>query len=205
MEGLKPPAGAVKKKKIVGRGMGSGTGKTSTKGHKGQNARKGGGVRVGFEGGQTPLFRRLPKRGFKNFKFKKEFNEVNLYLLNNFKNGDKIDKEILDKKGLISSKKLNLKILGTGELTKKLDIYADKFSKQAIEKIEKAGGKAIVIEKSTDDNEKSKVGKKKSKVGKKKSKVDKKIGTDDKKASTDDKKKSTDDKKKSKDETKWKI
>ncbi len=151
MEGLKPPIGAVKKRKIVGRGMGSGMGKTSTKGHKGQNARKGGGVRVGFEGGQTPLFRRLPKRGFKNFEFKKEYNEVNLYLLNNFKNGDKIDKDVLDKKGLISSMKKDLKILGTGELTKKLEIHAEKFSKQAIEKIEKAGGKTVVIEKNNKD------------------------------------------------------
>lgn len=165
MEGLKPPAGAVKKKKIIGRGVGSGMGKTSTKGHKGQNARKGGGVRVGFEGGQTPLYRRIPKRGFKNFNFKKEFNEINIYVLNNFKSGDKVDKETLNKKGLISSKKMDLKILGTGELTKKLEVYADSFSKQAIEKIEKTGGKAVLIEKKNDkkkvkDNNNVKVEKK---------------------------------------------
>jgi len=146
MENLKPPVGAVKKRKIIGRGPGSGMGKTSTKGHKGQNARKGGGVRVGFEGGQTPLYRRLPKRGFKNFNFKKEYNEVNLFLLNKFENGSKITLDELDKIGLISSKKLGLKILGNGELKKKLEIHAEKFSKSAIEKIEKAGGKAIVIE-----------------------------------------------------------
>jgi len=144
---LEKPIGATKKRKRLGRGIGTGHGKTSGKGHKGQNARKGGGVRPGFEGGQTPLYRRLPKRGFKNAYFKEEYNEVNVYLLDKFDNNTKIDAEFLKKNGFVISKNKKLKILGVGELTKKLEVYADKFSKSAIEKIEKAGGKAILIDK----------------------------------------------------------
>lgn len=145
MENLKPPIGAVKKKKIIGRGPGSGMGKTSTRGHKGQKARKGGGVRPGFEGGQTPLYRRLPKRGFKNARFKKEYNEINVFMFNKFDDNSKITIEELNKLGLIN-KKLGLKILGNGDISKKLEIHANKFTKQAIEKIEKAGGKAVIID-----------------------------------------------------------
>lgn len=145
MDKLKPPVGAVKKKKIKGRGIGSGRGKTSGKGTKGQNSRKGGGVKLGFEGGQTPLYRRLPKKGFKNSKFKIDFNEINVYSLNVFNEGLVVNREELKKKGLLSSEKLLIKILGDGELKKKLEVHADKFSKTAIIKIEKAGGKAILI------------------------------------------------------------
>ena len=151
---LEKPAGSTKKKKRLGIGIGSGHGKTSGKGHKGQNARKGGGVRPGFEGGQTPLYRRLPKRGFKNSYFKKEYNEINVYFLDKFDNNSKIDAEILKNSGFVISKNKGLKILGKGELTKKLEVYADKFSKSAIEKIEKAGGKAIVIGKEENGKEK---------------------------------------------------
>ncbi len=143
---LEKPAGATKKRKRLGRGIGTGHGKTSGKGHKGQNARKGGGVRPGFEGGQTPLYRRLPKRGFKNFVFKKDYNEINVYFLNQFENNTKVDASFLKENGFVISKNKGLKILGKGTLTKKLEVYADKFSKSAIEKIEKAGGKAIVLE-----------------------------------------------------------
>lgn len=151
MEALKPAVGAVKKRKIIGRGPASGHGKTATKGHKGQNARKGGGVRIGFEGGQTPLYRRIPKRGFKNAEFKKEYNEVNLFLLENkFKDGAKVTLEEFEKLGLINSKSSLVKILGNGEIKKKLEVHAHKFSKQAIAKIEKAGGKAVIIERKSE-------------------------------------------------------
>lgn len=142
---LCPPIGAVKKSKRIGRGPGSGMGKTSTKGHKGQKARKGGGTRLGFEGGQTPLFRRLPKRGFSNARFKKDFNEINLFMLDKFGDGAVIKKEDLKKMGLIAHAKLDVKILGKGEIKKKIEIYANKFSKSAIEKIEKAGGKVYKV------------------------------------------------------------
>lgn len=143
MEMLKPSKGSVKKKKRIGRGPGSGTGKTSGKGHKGQNSRSGGGVRPGFEGGQTPLFRRLPKRGFKNSMFKKEYEEINLIYLSNFEDGEVVDKEKLVQHGYIKSTKSRVKVLGNGEITKKLEVNVDKFTKSAKEKIEKAGGKAI--------------------------------------------------------------
>ena len=143
IELLKPPAGSRKNTKRLGRGPGSGQGKTAGKGHKGQNARKGGGVRPGFEGGQTPLYRRLPKKGFKNAMFKKEYNEVNVYLLESFENGTVVNRELLKKNGVKMSGKKGLKILGVGDLTKKLEVYADIFSKTAKEKIEKAGGKVI--------------------------------------------------------------
>jgi len=149
---LEKPIGSTKKRKRLGRGIGTGHGKTSGKGHKGQNSRKGGGVRPGFEGGQTPLYRRLPKRGFKNADFKVNYNEVNVYLLDMFENNTKIDAAFLKENGFVITRGLGLKILGKGQLKKKLEVYADKFSKGAIEKIEKAGGKAIILNK----NEKNK-------------------------------------------------
>jgi len=144
---LEVPSGAKKNKNRVGRGPGSGNGKTAGRGYNGQNSRKSGGVRPGFEGGQIPLYRRLPKRGFTNFIFKVDYNVVNLSLLNSFDDGDVIDYNVLLKRGLLQKKSLPVKILGDGELTKKLEIKADKFSKSALEKIEKAGSKAVVIEK----------------------------------------------------------
>jgi large subunit ribosomal protein L15 len=145
MELLKPPYGAVKSKKRKGRGPGSGKGKTAGRGGKGQTARKGGGVRIGFEGGQTPLYRRLPKRGFVNGKFKVVYNEINLHLLNRFEDGAKLSFVNFVKAGLIANEKNGVKILGNGTLNKKLEIQADKFSKNAKEKIEKSGGKVIEI------------------------------------------------------------
>ena len=138
--------GGVKSRKRLGRGIGSGTGKTSGKGHKGQNARSGGGVRPGFEGGQMPLFRRLPKRGFTNV-FKKEYALVNVSVLENFEDGAEVTPEILINSGLIKKAKAKdgVRILGDGELTKKLSVKAHHFSKAAAEKIEAAGGKAEVI------------------------------------------------------------
>lgn len=138
--------GGVKARKRVGRGIGSGTGKTSGKGHKGQNARSGGGTRPGFEGGQMPLFRRLPKRGFTNV-FKKEYALVNVSVLNNFEDGAEVTPEILFNSGLVKEAKAKdgVRILGDGELTKKLTVKAHHFSKAAAEKIEAAGGKAEVI------------------------------------------------------------
>ena len=138
--------GGVKSRKRLGRGIGSGTGKTSGKGHKGQNARSGGGVRPGFEGGQMPLFRRLPKRGFTNV-FKKEYALVNVSVLENFEDGAEVTPEILINSGLIKKAKAKdgVRILGDGELTKKLTVKAHHFSKAAAEKIEAAGGKAEVI------------------------------------------------------------
>ncbi len=140
---LKPDTG-TKSKKRLGRGIGSGLGKTAGKGHKGQKARSGGGVRPGFEGGQMPLQQRLPKRGFTNI-FRKEFAQVNVEALNNFANGTEITPELLKEAGLIKSMKCGLKVLGRGELEKELLVKAQKFSKAAIEKIEAAGGKAEVI------------------------------------------------------------
>lgn len=147
MENLKPAIGSVKKRKRIGRGPGSGMGKTSTRGHKGQKARKGGFIRIGFEGGQTPLYRRLPKRGFKNARFKKIFSEINVYVLNNFNDGSVVRVDDYIKAGIIKSNKIKVKILGNGELKKKLEVHADKFTKSAKDKIEKAGGKIITIEK----------------------------------------------------------
>lgn len=144
MDNFKPPVGAVKKKNIVGRGPASGNGKTSGRGMNGQNSRKGGGVRLGFEGGQTPLIRRIPKRGFKNSLFKTIYNEVNIYLLNDVENGTVVDREKLLELNLLKYPRLKVKILGHGDFNKKLEIHADVFSKNAVEKIEKAGGKAVV-------------------------------------------------------------
>ena len=132
-------------RKRIGRGPGSGTGKTSGKGHKGQNARSGGGVRPGFEGGQLPLFRRLPKRGFNNYEFRTEYAVVNVGDLNDFKDGSVIELKNLKESGLVKKEKDGIKILGSGELTKKLTVKANKFSSTAKEKIENAGGKIEVI------------------------------------------------------------
>lgn len=127
-----------------GRGAGSGNGKTAGRGHKGQNARSGGGVRPGFEGGQMPLYRRLPKRGFNNKRFAPQFIEVNVSDLEKFVDGAEVTIEILAAAGIITLPKVNdgVKILGNGELTKKLTVKATKFSASAKEKIEKAGGTA---------------------------------------------------------------
>ena len=142
---LRPNEGAFKTSKRVGRGVSSGHGKTSGKGHKGQNARSGGGVRPGFEGGQLPLFRRLPKRGFSNAMFKVKYATVNLSDLEKFENGAVITPELLKEMGILKKQLNGVKILGNGELTKKLTVKANRFSKNAIEKIESKGGKAEVI------------------------------------------------------------
>ena len=138
--------GGSKARKRLGRGIGSGTGKTAGKGHKGQNARSGGGVRPGFEGGQMPLFRRLPKRGFTNI-FRKEIAIVNIDDLNRFEEGTVVTPELLFESGLVkkSRSKNGVKILGNGDLNVKLTIKAQQFSKSALEKIESTGGKAEVI------------------------------------------------------------
>lgn len=142
---LKPSEGSKHTRKRLGRGIGSGTGKTAGKGHKGQNARSGGGVRLGFEGGQTPLFRRLPKRGFNNSIFATELAEVNVAKLNKFEAGTVVTPELLLEAKIIKSVKDGVKILGNGEITVGLTVQAKAFSKSAIEKIEAAGGKAEVI------------------------------------------------------------
>ncbi len=142
---LKPAKGAVRDTKRKGRGTGSGLGKTAGRGHNGQNARSGGGVRLGFEGGQMPLVRRIPKRGFTN-PFKKQFNEINVEDLNRFENGTEINAEFLKEQGFIKKvEKHGIKILGNGNLEKSLTIKAHKFTKAAVEKIEAAGGKVEVI------------------------------------------------------------
>lgn len=141
---LKANPGARSTRKRVGRGHGSGLGKTSGKGHKGQNARSGGGVALGFEGGQTPIYRRLPKRGFTNFT-RKEYVGVNLELLNRFEDGMEVTPEILAETGLVKKQLNGVKILGEGKLEKKLVVKAHKFSKTAKEAIEQAGGSAEVI------------------------------------------------------------
>lgn len=141
---LKSPKGARTAKKRVGRGIGSGLGKTSARGHKGQKARSGGGVRPGFEGGQMPLQRALPKRGFTSI-FKKEYNEINVARLNVFAAGTEVTPALLKEKGLIKSFKDGVRVLGTGELEKALTVKAQGFTKTAVEKIEAAGGKVEVI------------------------------------------------------------
>lgn len=142
---LKPNEKAFKTRKRVGRGPGSGLGKTSGKGQKGQNARSGGGVRPGFEGGQLPLFRRLPKRGFSNAKFKTVYAVINLSDLNKFEDGAIVTPEILKEMGILKNQLNGVKILGNGKLEKKLTVKAHKFSATAISAIEKMGGKAEVI------------------------------------------------------------
>ena len=143
---LSPAPGSTKSAWRKGRGVGSGNGKTAGRGHKGQNARTGGGVRPGFEGGQIPLFRRLPKRGFTNSLFKKEYAIINLETLDKlFNDGDAVSMETLLEKGVIRKELNGLKVLGRGEITKKLTVKAASFSASAKEKIEAAGGKAEVI------------------------------------------------------------
>jgi large subunit ribosomal protein L15 len=147
LSNLRAPRKANTGRKRVGRGMGSGMGKTSTRGHKGQGSRSGVSMMRGFEGGQMPLHRRLPKRGFTNI-FRTEYTVVNLDRLVEHIKGFKLTEITLEdykKLGLASSKKALIKILGSGELTKALTIHAHKFSKSAAEKIEKAGGKAVVL------------------------------------------------------------
>ena len=139
-----PKSKEQKKRKIVGRGPGSGMGKTSTRGEKGQKARSGGGVRPGFEGGQTPLFRRLPKRGFTNIN-RKEYAIVNLDQLNVFEDGAEVTPVALIEAGIVKAEKSGVKILGNGELTKKLSVKAAKFSKSAEEAITAKGGSIEVI------------------------------------------------------------
>ena len=141
---LKPAEGSRKKEVRVGRGTGSGRGKTSCRGHKGQNARSGGGVRPGFEGGQMPIYRRLPKRGFKNI-WAKQFAEVNVETLNRFDDGAEVDAVALVESGILKNVYDGIRILGSGELTKKLTVRAQGFTKTAISKIEAAGGKTEVI------------------------------------------------------------
>jgi large subunit ribosomal protein L15 len=140
---LSPAKGSNKKKKRLGRGIGSGLGKTSGKGHKGQTARKGGGIRPGFEGGQTPLYRRLPKRGFFNI-FRTEFNIVNLSDLKKLSGSD-VNKETLAKAGLIRNPEHPIKLLGKGEVSGSVQVTVDKASKSAIAAVEKAGGKVELI------------------------------------------------------------
>lgn len=141
---LKPAPGATKEAKRLGRGGGSGLGKTSGKGHKGQKARAGGGKRPGFEGGQMPLYRRIPKRGFTN-PFAKVYSTLNIEALEAFDDGTVVTPALLRQAGLVRKLNDGVKILGEGELTKKLTVQATKFSKTAIEKIEAVGGKAEVI------------------------------------------------------------
>ena len=143
---LKPQEGSVKESYRKGRGPGSGNGKTAGKGHKGQNARSGGGVRPGFEGGQLPLYRKLPKRGFKNVRFGKQYTIINVEVLNNFNDGEVVDFEVLLARGIVSAvAKDGIKVLGEGELTKKLTVIASVFSVTAKEKIEAVGGKTEVV------------------------------------------------------------
>ena len=147
LNNLKPAPGSTHKKKRVGRGPGSGLGKTSGRGHKGQKSRSGYSSRPGFEGGQMPLQRRLPKRGFTNI-FKKQWLEISLAKIEaNFNTGDEVTPEILHERGLIKKAKHDVVILGNGEITKSLRISAHRFTKTAIDKIEKASGTAAVIEK----------------------------------------------------------
>ena len=144
LDELKPTEGSRFETKRGGRGIGSGTGKTSGKGHKGQNARSGGGVRPGFEGGQMPLYRRLPKRGFTNI-FAKQYVTINVEVLEKFENGAEVTAETLKEAGIISKVLDGVKILGRGELTKSLNVKVANYTASAKEKIEKAGGKAEVI------------------------------------------------------------
>ncbi|MEN1762145.1 50S ribosomal protein L15 [Anoxynatronum sibiricum] len=142
---LRPAKGSVHKTKRKGRGTGSGLGKSAGRGGDGQRSRSGGGVRIGFEGGQMPLARRIPKRGFTNI-FKKQYNLINVDELNRFEDQTEVSAELLKEIGAIKKiEKDGLKVLGDGELTKKVTVKAAKFTKSAIEKIENAGGKAEVI------------------------------------------------------------
>ena len=142
---LEKNIGATHKRKIVGRGRGSGLGKTSGKGHKGQNARSGGGVRAIFEGGQTPLYRCLPKRGFNNYEFAIKYAVINVGDLNRFEDGTVVSPALLKEVGLVKKQLDGIKVLGNGILEKKLTIQANKFSKTALEKIEASGSKFEVM------------------------------------------------------------
>ena len=142
---LSPAEGSVKEGFRKGRGAGSGNGKTAGKGHKGQNARSGGGVRPGFEGGQLPLYRKLPKRGFNNARFAKQYTEVHVQSLNKFNDGDVVDSAALLAMGIVKVVVDGIKVLGEGELTKKLTVKAAVFSASAKEKIEAVGGKTEVV------------------------------------------------------------
>jgi len=141
---LAPAAGSTHVAKRKGRGHATGNGKTAGRGHKGQKARSGGGVRVGFEGGQMPLARRIPKRGFNNI-FAKPLESVNVSALNRFEDGSVVDAEVLLKAGVLSKCVYGVKILGNGDISKKLTVKASAFSESAKEKIEAAGGKAEVV------------------------------------------------------------
>ena len=141
---LSPAPGSTKERKRVGRGHATGNGKTAGKGHKGQKARSGGGVRPGFEGGQMPLYRRLPKRGFTNI-FADKYTEINVSDLERFEEGTEVTAELLREAGVISKINAGIVVLGRGELTKKLTVKAIRFSKTAEEKITAKGGKAEVI------------------------------------------------------------
>jgi large subunit ribosomal protein L15 len=141
---LKPAPGANRKNKRVGRGIGSGHGKTATRGYNGQHSRAGSSMRPGFEGGQMPLYRRLPKRGFNNI-FRKEFTVVNLDKLASFEPGANIDPVVLRDNGIIKNLNEDIKILGTGELVNAIHVKAHRFSESAIDKIQKAGGSVEVI------------------------------------------------------------
>jgi len=141
---LTPPVGSTKEPKRKGRGKGTGQGKTAGRGHKGQNARSGGGVRPGFEGGQMPISRRLPKRGFINV-FAKQFVEINIEELNRFEKGTEVTAELLKETGVISKIKDGIVILGRGELNNAVTVKAKRFTKSAEEKITKVGGKVEVI------------------------------------------------------------
>ncbi|MDQ0209287.1 50S ribosomal protein L15 [Alkalicoccobacillus murimartini] len=141
---LKPAEGSRKVRNRVGRGIGSGNGKTSGRGHKGQNSRSGGGVRPGFEGGQNPLYRRLPKRGFTN-RTRKEYSVISLDTLNRFDAGTEVTPELLIESKAVKNVKAGIKVLGNGTLEKKLTVKANKFSASAVEAIEAAGGKTEVV------------------------------------------------------------
>ena len=142
---LSPQEGSVKEGFRKGRGAGSGNGKTAGKGHKGQNARSGGGVRPGFEGGQLPLYRKLPKRGFNNYRFAVKYAVINVQDLNKFNDGDVVDCETLLNSRVINKCFDGIKVLGEGELTKKLTVKASVFSASAKEKVEAVGGTAEVV------------------------------------------------------------
>ena len=142
---MHPAEGATETRKRIGRGIGSGNGKTAGKGHKGQNARSGGGVRLGCEGGQLPLYRRLPKRGFSNAKFKVRYATINLSDLNRFEDGAVVTPELLKEMGLVKNQLDGIKVLGNGTLEKKLTVKAHNFSTRAQAEIERLGGKIEVM------------------------------------------------------------
>ena len=142
---LSAVAGATHRRKVVGRGPGSGHGKTSGRGEKGQKARSGGGVHLWFEGGQTPLFKRLPRRGFSNKRFETKYAIVNVSDLNRFKDGDVVTPELLKESGLVKKELSGIKVLGNGKLEKKLTVKANVFTNSAITKIEEMGGSTEVI------------------------------------------------------------